>query len=72
MTIFLVEKGTLDAYVYLEHGAHYAIGALAAIMLLSMKFHIPEVVTGLIGVAFIAWAILDSIRLKKRLAAKQK
>lgn len=70
MTIFLVEKGTLDAYVYLEHGAHYAIGALAAIMLLSMKYHISEVVTGLIGVAFIAWAILDSIRLKKRLAAE--
>jgi hypothetical protein len=70
MTIFLVEKGTLDAYVYLEHGAHYAIGALAAIMLLSMKFHIPEVVTGLIGVAFIGWAVIDSIRLKKRLAVK--
>ena len=35
MTIFLVEKGTLDEFVYLEHGAHYAIGALAIIMLLS-------------------------------------
>ena len=71
MTIFLVEKGTLDAYIFLEHGAHYAIGALAAIMLLSMKFHIPEVVTGLIGVAFIVWAVFDSIRHTKREAAKQ-
>lgn len=54
MTIYLVEKGTLDAYVYLEHGAHYAIGALAFIMIASgTGLHVPEVVTGLIGVAFI-------------------
>lgn len=59
MTIFLVEKGTLDEFVYLEHGAHYAIGALAIIMLLSMKFHIPEIVTGLIGIAFIVWAVIN-------------
>lgn len=25
MTIYLVEKGTLNEYVFLEHGAHYAI-----------------------------------------------
>ena len=33
MTIYLVEKGTLEAFIYLEHGAMYAIGMLAAIML---------------------------------------
>ncbi|WP_230659806.1 DUF475 domain-containing protein [Psychrobacter sp. I-STPA10] len=65
MTIFLVDKGTLDEFVYLEHGAHYAIGALAFIMLLSMKFHIPELVTGLIGIAFIVWAVLASIKQRK-------
>jgi hypothetical protein len=64
LTIFLVEKGTLDEYVYLEHGAHYAIGALAAIMLASMVYHIPEIVTGLIGLGFIALALISSI-LKK-------
>ena len=53
MTLYLVDKGTLSELVYLEHGAHYAIGALAIIMLLSMKFHVPELVTGLIEVAFI-------------------
>lgn len=68
MTIFLVEKGTLDQFIYLEHGAHYAIGALAVIMLLSMKFHVPEVVTGLIGVAFIVGALIASIRHKKTAA----
>lgn len=65
MTIFLVEKGTLDEFVYLEHGAHYAIGALAVIMLLSMKYHIPEIITGLIGIAFIVGALIASIQYNK-------
>ena len=66
MTIFLVEKGTLDEFVYLEHGAHYAIGALAIIMLLSVKFHVPEIITGLIGIAFIGWAFVASLNYRKR------
>ena len=67
MTIYLVDKGTLDAYIFLEHGAHYAIGALAFIMLASgTGLHVPEVVTGLIGVAFIVWAVIASIQYKKR------
>ncbi|OTG64205.1 DUF475 domain-containing protein [Acinetobacter silvestris] len=67
MTIYLVEKGTLDAYIYLEHGAHYAIGALAFIMLASgTGVHVPEVVTGLIGVALIVWAVIASIQYNKR------
>ena len=67
MTIYLVEKGTLDAYVYLEHGAHYAIGALAVIMLGSgTGLHVPELVTGLIGIVFIVWAVLSSIAYKRR------
>ena len=66
MTIFLVEKGTLDEFVYLEHGAHYAIGALAIIMLISMKFHVPEVITGLIGIAFIVASLIASIQYRKK------
>jgi hypothetical protein len=64
LTVSLVRKGTLDEYVFLEHGAHYAIGALAAIMLAGTVegVHVPEVVTGLIGVAFIVWALISSIR----------
>lgn len=67
MTIFLVRQGTLDEYVYLEHGAHYAIGILALIMLTSIRFHIPEIVTGLIGVAFIVASLWSSIQYKKRI-----
>lgn len=68
LTVYLVRKGTLDEYVYLEHGAHYAIGALAAIMLAGTVegVHVPEVVTGLIGVGFIVFALFSSIRHNKK------
>ena len=61
MTTYLVDKGTLQSYKFLEHGAHYAIGALALIMMLSIKHEVPEIVTGLIGIAFIAWSVISSV-----------
>ncbi|MFJ9842991.1 DUF475 domain-containing protein [Kitasatospora sp. NPDC101155] len=71
LTVFLVRKGTLDDYVYLEHGAHYAIGALAVILLVGIKYHIPEIVTGLIGVAFIGLALGSSILRNRREGAAE-
>ncbi len=65
LTVFLVRQGTLDEYIYLEHGAHYAIGMLAFIMLISMRIHVPEVVTGLSGAALIALSVYSSIQDKK-------
>jgi uncharacterized protein len=62
-----------DWFVYLEHGAHYAIGALAVIMLLAtVHIEVPEIVTGLIGIAFIVWAVINSISYRKREAALAK
>jgi hypothetical protein len=69
ITVYLVNRGTLENYVYLEHGAHWAIGALAVILVLTMKWHIPEVITGLIGVAFIAASLWSSIRRNRKVAA---
>ncbi|MBF4162670.1 DUF475 domain-containing protein [Nocardioides acrostichi] len=66
LTIFLVRAGTLNEYLYLEHGAMWAIGALAGIMLASVHYHVPEVVTGLIGVGFIGLAVVSSVAHKKR------
>jgi len=66
LTVYLVRKGTLDAYVYLEHGAHYAIGVLAIIMLISMSYHVPEIFTGLIGVVFIAASLWSSVQRKRK------
>ncbi|MDQ8701242.1 DUF475 domain-containing protein [Streptomyces sp. LHD-70] len=69
LTVYLVREGTLDDYVYLEHGAHYAIGALALILLVTIQHEIPEVITGSIGVILIAWSFWSSVRRNKRLAA---
>lgn len=69
LTVFLVRKGTLSEYVYLEHGAHWAIGALAIILFISIGVHISEFITGLLGVAFIGAALLSSIQRNKRLRA---
>ncbi|OEV10609.1 DUF475 domain-containing protein [Streptomyces nanshensis] len=71
LTVYLVRQGTLDDYVYLEHGAHYAIGALAAILLITIKYEINEVVTGLIGVALIAASFWSSVRRNQRIEASE-
>lgn len=62
MTVFLVRKGTMSEYRYLEHGAFYAILALATIMYINTFAHIPEVITGLIGAVLIGLAFWSSVR----------
>ena len=69
ITIYLVKKGSLNEYVYLEHGAHWAIGALAVILIISIGTHVNELITGTIGILFIAAAVGSSI-LRKRKQAK--
>lgn len=69
LTIMFVEKGTLDQFRYLEHGAFYAIGALATIMFVGTFHEISEVVTGLIGAGFIGLALLSSIHHNRKTAA---
>jgi len=66
LTVFLLRKGTLDEYIYLEHGAHYAIGALGLIMIVSINMHVSELVTGLAGILLIGLSVNSSIREKKR------
>nr|WP_202495924.1 DUF475 domain-containing protein [Streptomyces sp. SID4982] len=70
LTVYLVRQGTLDDYVYLEHGAHYAIGALAVILMVTIQYEINEVVTGLVGVVLIAWSFWSSVRRNRALAAE--
>lgn len=67
LTVMLVEKKTLAQFLYLEHGAHWAIGALAIIMLISTEIEVPEVVTGLIGLVFIVLSLVSSILHNKSL-----
>nr|AEF16035.1 integral membrane protein [Streptomyces viridochromogenes] len=72
LTVYLVRQGTLDDYVYLEHGAHYAIGALAVILLITVQHQISEIITGLIGVVLIAASFLASVRRNRALAAAER
>jgi len=66
ITISLVNHGTLNEYRYLDHGAHYAVGALATIMFISMHTHVSELITGLIGIIFISAGMWSSIRWNKK------
>ena len=70
ITIFLVNQDALDRYVYLEHGAHWAIGALSVIMLFSIepRFQVPEVITASVGVIFIGAALGWSVLRNRRTA----
>ncbi|MFF4396604.1 DUF475 domain-containing protein [Streptomyces sp. NPDC001480] len=68
LTVYLVRQGTLDDYVYLEHGAHYAIGALAVILMVTIQYEINEVITGLVGVVLIGWSFWSSVRRNRALA----
>ena len=65
LTILFVEEGTLDEFVYLEHGAHWAIGALAILMFISTVKPVPELITGLTGVGFIVCSLISSVIEKK-------
>lgn len=69
ITIYLVRKKTLDTLAYLEHGAHWAILGLALSMLGGLLWHVPEVITGLIGLAFVIAAYVSSIMARKKLSS---
>ncbi|MFE3855784.1 DUF475 domain-containing protein [Streptomyces griseorubiginosus] len=71
LTVYLVRQGTLDDYVYLEHGAHYAIGALAVILMVTIQYEINEIITGLVGVVLIGWSFWSSVRRNRALAAAE-
>lgn len=62
MTIYLTRSGKLAEYRYLEHGAHWAIGFLALALLATIKFDIPEVITGLAGIVIIGISFMASKR----------
>lgn len=60
LTLRLVKGGVLKEYIYLEHGAHYAIGALGLVMLIDIWHKVPEPVTGMCGISIIILAWISS------------
>jgi hypothetical protein len=66
LTIFMVRRGTLEAYRYLEHGAHYTILILASILLIGLFQPVPEVIAGLIGLVMIGASIVASVKINNK------
>jgi hypothetical protein len=68
LTVMLVEQGAFDAFRYLEHGAFWAIGALALMMFVGTVVHVHEAITGLIGALLIGGSLWSSMRYRTRAA----
>lgn len=69
MTVYLVAKGTLDQYKYLEPAAFWAIGFLVLVMFLSAAgHHLPggEITTGLTSMLILGAGVITSIIVKNR------
>lgn len=65
LTLYLVHHKVLEMYRYLEHGAHYVIGILAATLLVGLFVEIPEAIAGIIGIAVIGVSIANSVAYNK-------
>lgn len=65
LTIMMVERGALDAFIYLEHGAFWAVGALATMMFIGVHHHLNEAITGGIGLFLIGWSVWASYVAKR-------
>jgi hypothetical protein len=60
LTVFMVRRGTLGSYKYLEHGAHYAILVLALALLGSVFYEVPDALTGVVGLGVIFASFIAS------------
>jgi hypothetical protein len=71
LTMMLSREKALDQLIFLEHGAHYAIGTLGLLMLAGIllhehHLHVPEWLTGVIGLVLLALSFADSLRHGRR------
>jgi hypothetical protein len=62
ITLFLAERGVMKQFIYLEHGAYYAIGLLGLIMLGKHFIAVPGFLTGLSCFVLLAASLVSSIR----------
>jgi hypothetical protein len=65
-TVYLTRKRTIQEFIYLEHGAHWAIFSLAVFLFAGLFTNIPEVVPGTIGLMFALLSFLSSLKAKRR------
>lgn len=66
LTLLMVRRRTLEAYRYLEHGAHYTIGVLALFLLVGLFIQVPEVIAGAAGITIVGLSIWSSVVSSRR------
>jgi hypothetical protein len=66
LTIYVVRRGTLEQYRYLEHGAYYSIALLSMLLLWEIWRDVPDWITACTGAVVITSAWLTSIWAAKR------
>lgn len=60
LTVYMIKRGTLNSFVYLEHGAHYAILLLALSLIVSLFVEVPSAIIGVLGVLVIGASVMAS------------
>lgn len=68
LTVYMVRRGTLGAYIFLEHGAYYTIAVLALALFVSLFVAVPDAITGLIGLGIIGSAVAASVQARKKVS----
>lgn len=68
LTVYMVRKGTLESYKYIEHGAHYTVLVLAFVMIASLLYELPTALAGISGIVIIISSLVASN--KQKLHAK--
>ncbi len=60
LTLLMVDKGTLNTYKFMSHGAFYAMASLTTIMFITMFKEVSEFITVGLSIFFIGASILYS------------
>jgi hypothetical protein len=71
LTVYVVRRGTLDEYRYLEHGAYYSIALLSVLLLWEVWRDVPDWVTACVGAVVIGLAWATSVWAAKRQAREE-
>lgn len=70
LTLMFVDKGVLDNFRFLEHGAFWAVIFLALFMIVGVFIHVAEFVTGLFGAVIICLSLYSSYKHNKNKLSK--
>ncbi len=62
LTLYFVESGKISQFPFLEHGAHWGIGALGVMMLFELFKPLPELLMSSLTLLFILSSLYSSVK----------